>query len=87
MPGVVADVVRAHAPVVAEAAGGERLALGPCGGLSLARDDLQRDVEAVLLVEGEPDGARRTRSEGSHGPIAPENELLGGWNGRDRGHR
>ena len=84
---VVADVVGAHAAVVAQAAGGERLALGACGGLALARDDLQRDVEAVLLVEREPDRARAAGSERSHGPVAPEDELLGGRDGRDGGHR
>ena len=87
VPRVVADVVRAHAAVVTQSAGGKGLTLGSRGRLSLARDDLQRDVEAVLLVEGEPDRTGASGSERSHGPIAPENELLGGWDERDRGHR
>src|SRR5918994_1591622 len=73
---VVADVVRTDTSVVTEAAGGERLALGTRCGLAFARDDLQSDVEAVLLVEREPDRARTSGSERSHGPVAPEHELL-----------
>ena len=84
---VVADVVGAHAAVVAQAAGCERLSLRACGRLAFARNDLERDVEAVLLVEREPDGARAARSERSHGPVAPEDELLSGRDGRDGRHR
>ena len=76
---VVADVVRADAAIVPQPARGERLALRACGCLTLAGDDLQRDVEAVPLVEREPDGPRAAASERTHGPVAPENELLGGW--------
>ena len=84
---VVTDVVRANAAVVAQAACGERLALGARGRLALARDDLQRDVEAVPLVECEPDRAGAAAPERAHGSIAPENELLGGRDGRDGRHR
>ena len=84
---VVADVVGAHAAVVAQAAGGERLALRACGRLAFAGDDLERDVEAVLLVEREPDRARAAGSERSHGPVAPEHELLSGRDSRDGRHR
>ncbi len=87
VPRVVADVVGTHAAVVAQPAGGERLALRTSSRLALARDDLQRDVEPVLLVEREPDGARATGSERPHGPIAAEDELLGGRDSRDGGHR
>ena len=84
---VVPDVVGAYAAVVAQPAGGEGFALRARRSLALARDDLQRDVEAVLLVQCEPDGARAARSERPHGPIAAEDELLGGWDSRDGGHR
>ncbi len=87
VPGVVPDVVCAHAAVVTEPARRQRLALGARGGLALARDDLQRDVQAVLLVECEPDRAGAAAAERAHRPVAPENELLGGGNDRDRGHR
>ena len=74
---VVPDVVRAHAALVAEPARRESLALGPRGGLSLARDDLERDVEAVALVAGEPDRARAAASERPHRAVAAEDELSG----------
>ena len=44
-------------------------------------------VASSPLVEGEPHGARAAGSEGTHGAIAPENELLGGWDSRDGRHR
>jgi hypothetical protein len=81
------DVVCAHAAVMAKAAGGERLALCARGRLPFAGDDLQGDVEAVLLVERKPDRSRSAASEGSNGPVAPEDELLGGRDNRDGGHR
>ena len=60
---VVADVVGTDAAIVAEPPRGEGLALGTSGRFALARDDLERDVEPVPLVEGEPDRARPTRAE------------------------
>ena len=84
---VVTDVVRANTAFVTQAAGRERLSLGPRRRLSFARDDLQRDVEPVALVEREPDGAGASAPERAHGPIAAENELLGGWDSRDGRHR
>ena len=83
---VVSDVVRAHAALVAQPACRLSLALGPRGGLALARDDLQRDVEAVALVAGEPDRARSAASEGPHRAIAAEDELVGRWGDRDGRH-
>ena len=84
---VVAHVVRANTAFVTQAACCERLSLGPRGRLSFARDDLERDVEPVPLVEREPDGAGASAPERAHGPIAAENELLGGWDSRDGRHR
>ena len=84
---VVADVVRAHAAVVPQPACRDGLPLGAGGRLALPRDDLQRDVEAVPLVEREPHRARAPGSERAHGAIAPENELLGGRDGRNGGQR
>ena len=54
---------------------------------AFAQDDLERDVQPVPLVEGEPDRARPTRAEGPHGSIAAEDEVLGSWDGSDGGHR
>ena len=58
-----------------------RLSFRARRGLSLARDDLQRDVESVLLVAGEPDGSRSPASERSQRPVTAKHELaLGnGW--------
>ncbi len=84
--GVVADVVRAHAAVVAQTARGERLALRARGRLPFARDDLQRDVEPRLLVAREPDRAGAPASERADRPVAAEDELSGGGN-REGRHR
>ena len=87
MARVVPHVVRANTPFVTQAACCERLSLGPRRRLSFAGDDLERDVEAVPLVECEPDGAGASAPERAHGPIAAENELLGGWDSCDGRHR
>ena len=84
---VMADVVRAHAAVVPQSSCRERLALRASGRLPLPRDDLQRDVQARPLVEREPDRARAAASERAHGSVATENEVLGGWDCRNRRHR
>ena len=83
---VVPDVVRAHAAVVTQPPGGERLALGAGSGLPLPRDDLERDVQAAPLVEGEPDRAGAAAPERAHGAIAAEDELSGGRGDGDGGH-
>ena len=44
------------------------------GGLALARDDLESDVEAVLLVAREPDRARAAAPERPHRAVAAEEE-------------
>ncbi len=51
---IVADVVRTHAAVVPQPACRHGLPLGAGSRLALPRDDLQRDIEAVPLVEREP---------------------------------
>ena len=84
---VVADVVGPHAPVVPETLGCERLPLGTGSRLPLARDDLERDVESVPLVEREPHRPRAAGPERAHRPVATENEVLGGGNGCDGRHR
>ena len=72
---VVREAVRAQAGAVAQPGGGLGLALGARGGLPLARDDLQRDIEACLLVAGEPDRAGAATAERLEGPVAAEHEL------------
>ena len=84
--GVVADVVRAHAAVVAQPARGKGLTLSARGRLSFARDDLQRDVEPRPLVACEPDRAGAPASERADRPVAAEDELSGGGN-REGRHR
>jgi hypothetical protein len=71
---VVADVVCTHAALVSEPAGCERFALGASCCLPFAGNDLERDVQPVALVAGEPDGARAAASERAHGPMAAEYE-------------
>jgi hypothetical protein len=83
---VVADVVRAHAAIVAEPPGRERLTLGARRRLPFARDDLERDVEARPLVAREPDGARPAAAERANRPVAAEDELGGGRSERDGRH-
>ena len=81
--GVVTDVVRADAAVVTEPARSHGLALGAGRRLSLARDDLQRDVEAVAArrARARPTRSRRFRA------VAPADSARGrdlGWMGRPR---
>ncbi len=87
VPGVVTDVVRPHAALVAQTPCRERLTLGSSGGLSLARNDLERDVEARHLVLRKPDGAVPSASEGAYGPVAVEDQLPGGKGMCERRHR
>ena len=61
---------------MAERRRGLRLALGARGGLALARDHLQRDVEAALLVARKPDMAHPARAERPQRPVTSEDELL-----------
>ena len=71
---------------VAQPCGRRRLPFGSRVRLPLTRDDLQRDVEAVPLVAGDPDRARPTAPERAQGPISAEDQFTG-REGRDRrGH-
>ena len=83
---IVSDVVRAHAPLVAQPACRQSFTLGAGGSLSFPGDDLQRDVEAGALVAREPDGARAAAPQRTNRAIASENELVGGWGDRDGRH-
>src|SRR6266550_9288797 len=78
VPRVAAEPVRAQAGGMAQLRGRLGLALGPHGRLALARDDLQRDVEARPLVAGEPHRARAAAAERPQGPVAVEDELDAG---------
>ena len=73
--GVPCECVRAQTARMAQPCGGGRLALGSRRRLALAGDDLQRDVEAGLLVAGEPDGARPAAPERPNRPVATEDGL------------
>ena len=73
---------RARARRSAGSAGGAarrprlRLALGARGRLALARDHLQRDVEAAPLVAREPDVAHPSRAQRPQRPVPSEDQLL-----------
>ena len=84
---VVADVVRAHAALVAKPPRRERLALRAGGRFPFPGDDLERDVEPGDLVPREPDGAVPAASQGPDGAVAVEDQLPGGKGMRKRGHR
>jgi hypothetical protein len=74
--------IRAQAPRMAESCRRLGLALGSGARLPFAGDDLQRDVEAVRLVTGEPNRARAAAAERLQRPVAAEHELTG-RKGRD----
>src|SRR5215217_7286439 len=63
---------------MAELRGRACLALGARAGFPLARDDLERDVEAVALVACEPDRAGASASEWPDRPVTTEDQLAGG---------
>ena len=86
---VAAEVVGAHAALVAKPRGGLHLAGGARGALALARDDLERDLEPGALVAGEPDGAGPAPAERPEGPVAVEDEVGSrkGVRGARHGHR
>ena len=75
VPRVVREAVRAEAGRMAQARRGLGLALGARRGFPFARDDLERDVEARLLVAGEPDRAGAAAAERPERPVAAEDEL------------
>ena len=84
---VRAEVVRAHAALVAQARRGLHLACRACRALALPRDDLQRDVEPGLLVAGEPDRAGAAATERPERPVAVEDERAVGKGEGSGGHR
>ena len=86
---VAAEVVGADAALVPEPRRRLHLARRPRGALALARDDLERDLEAGALVPGEPDGAGAAAAERPEGPVAVEDEVGGGKGvrGARHGHR
>src|SRR6185503_18272519 len=80
---VAAKAVRALTRGMAQPGRGLRLPLGTRGRLAFTRDDLQGHVEPVLLVPGQPDGARAAAPQGAEWPVPPEHELAleEGWGG------
>ena len=70
--------VDALATAVAELRGRARLALGARARLPLAWNDLQRDVETVVLVPGEPDRPGAAAAERPDWAVATEDQLAGG---------
>src|SRR6266545_3415598 len=65
---------RPEAALVVELRHRLRLAPRPRPGLSLARDDLDRDLAPGLDVLGEPDGAGAAAAQRPQGPVAAEEE-------------
>jgi len=87
--GVPRERVCAQAARMAQPCRGGGLALGAGGGLALAGDDLQRDVEARLLVAREPDRPVAAAPERAERAVAPEDErgALEGGRGIRHGSR
>ena len=79
---VAGERQRAQAARMPEPGGGVDLTLGARAGLALARDDLQRDVAAFVLVAGQPDRAPAAAAQGPERPIPAEDEMVLG--DRDR---
>jgi hypothetical protein len=75
MLGVAAEAVRPLAARMAETGRGLGLSFRPGCGFSLPRDDLERHVEAVLLVACKPDGAGAAAAQGPERPVSAEDEL------------
>ena len=69
--------VRTEACRVAQARRRRGLALRAGGCLALARDDLESDIEAVLLVADEPDRAGTAAAERPERAVPAEDELRG----------
>ena len=83
VPGIASKAVGALARGMAKPCRRFRLPFRARRGLPLARDDLQRDVQAVLLVPSEPHRPGSAAPERSQRPVPTEDELaLGkGWGG------
>src|SRR5207253_9135746 len=73
--GIAAEPVRALTAPVPQPRRRLGLPLGPGTRFPLASDDLQGDVEAVLLVAGQPDGTGSTAAERAERAVPPEDEL------------
>ena len=71
---------------MAQAGRGGGLALGARGGLALAGDDLQSDVEPRLLVAGEPDRPRAAAPERAQRAVSVEDEPVALERERSVGH-
>ena len=84
--GVALERVGAQAALVPEPSRRERLPLGARRSLALARDDLQRDVEAGPLVAREPDRPGTAAAERAQGPIVLGHELAWGQRKCRLGH-
>ena len=67
---VALEPVRAEAALVPQPRRGQGFPLGARRGLALARDDLQRHLEARSLVAGEPDRPRAAAAERAQRAIA-----------------
>ena len=76
VPAVARERVDALAARMAQRGGGLRLALGAHGRLALARDHLQRDVEAALFVAREPDVTHPSGAKRPQGSVPSKDELL-----------
>ena len=74
--GVRSEISGFQAALVVEARRGLVLALGARGRLSFTRDDLERDLVALELVPGEPDGARAAAAERLDGAVATEDQFI-----------
>ena len=73
--GVAGERVDPLAARVAERGRGAGLALGALGHPAFADDHLQRDVEAVSLVAGEPDVPHPSRAERPERAVPSEDQL------------
>src|SRR6185437_14259396 len=86
VPRIPREGIGPEAARMPELGRGGSLALGARGGLPFAGDDLQRDVEARLLVAGEPHRARAAAPERAEGPVAIQNEPVAFERERSVGH-
>src|SRR5262245_7678099 len=75
---VTRERIGALAARVAKAGGRGGLPFGPRGGLPLAGDDLERNLDAGGLVTGEPNRAVASASERLQRAIPAEDELVRG---------
>ena len=72
--GIPRERVGAEAARMAQLRGRLGFPLGACGGLPLAGDDLEGDLEPRLLVPHEPDRPRAAAAERAQRPVPAEHE-------------